>query len=97
VVKEAATLFRRRILAPHYVWRSAGVETALFNDNFNGWRYQQGRDLAGKTTRRRIRRWDPNPRKCSECRHLSGARGVRRDLQDGFEFGLQLRLTAKKL
>jgi len=36
VVKEAAALFRRRPLAPHCVWHSAGVETALFNDNFNG-------------------------------------------------------------
>jgi len=30
----------------------------------NGRLYQQGRDLADKTTRRRIRRWGQNVRKC---------------------------------
>ena len=44
----------------------------------NGWRYRQGRDLAGKTTRRRIRRLGPLPWKCGRGPHLSGARGVRR-------------------
>jgi hypothetical protein len=42
----------------------------------NGWRYRQGRDLAGKATRRRIRRLGLNPESVGECPHLSGARGV---------------------
>ena len=54
----------------------------------NGWRYRQGRDLAGKATRRRIRRWGLNPESVGECPHLSGARGAGPVLQGGFEFEL---------
>jgi hypothetical protein len=42
----------------------------------NGWRYRQGRELAGKAARRRIRRLGLNPWKCGRGPHLSGARGV---------------------
>ncbi len=42
----------------------------------NGWRYRQGRELAGKTTRRRIRRWGQSPKSAANGPHLSGARGV---------------------
>jgi hypothetical protein len=42
----------------------------------NGWRYRQGRDLADKTTRRRIRRWGQSPESVGKSPHLSGARGV---------------------
>jgi hypothetical protein len=46
--------------------------------------YRQGRDLAGKAIRRRIRPpaprswrgWSQNPESVGECPHLSGARGV---------------------
>jgi len=34
----------------------------------NGWRYRQGRDLADKTTRRRIRRWDRIPESVGSAR-----------------------------
>ena len=51
----------------------------------NGRRYRQGRDVAGKATRRRIRRWGLNPESAAERPHLSGARGVGQVLQDGFE------------
>ena len=54
----------------------------------NGRRYRQGRELAGKATRRRIRRWELNPESVGESPHLSGARGVGQVLQDGFEFEL---------
>jgi len=43
----------------------------------NGRRYRQGRDLAEKATRRRIRLLGPLTRKCGPRPHLSGARGVR--------------------
>jgi hypothetical protein len=39
----------------------------------NGRRYRQGRDLADKTTRRRIRRWGRFPESAAERPHLSGA------------------------
>jgi hypothetical protein len=42
----------------------------------NGWRYRQGRDLAGKTTRRRIRLLGLNRGSAAKGPHLSGARGV---------------------
>ncbi len=35
--------------------------------------YRQARDLADKTTRRRIRRWRLNPESAAERPHLSGA------------------------
>jgi hypothetical protein len=44
----------------------------------NGRRYRQGRDVAGKAARRRIRRWGKNPESVGERPHLSGARGVGR-------------------
>ena len=44
----------------------------------NGWRYRQGRDLAEKATRRRIRRWGRLPESAGKAPHLSGARGVGR-------------------
>ena len=47
-----------------------------FFDSFNGWLYRKKRALAGKTTRRRIRRWGRFPASAAECPHLSGARGV---------------------
>jgi hypothetical protein len=59
----------------------------------NGWRYRQARDLADKTTRRRIRRWGQNPESVGECPHLSGARGVGRILQGDFDFELDILLT----
>jgi hypothetical protein len=42
----------------------------------NGRRYRQGRELADKATRRRIRRWGRDPESVGESPHLSGARGV---------------------
>jgi len=42
----------------------------------NGWRYRQGRDVAGKTARRRIRHWGRFPESVGSRPHLSGARGV---------------------
>lgn len=54
----------------------------------NGWRYRQVRDLAGKTTRRRIRRWGQNPESVGESPHLSGGRGVGQVLQGGFDFDI---------
>jgi len=42
----------------------------------NGRRYWQVRELAGKTTRRRIRRWGRIPKSEGESPHLSSARGV---------------------
>ena len=42
----------------------------------NGRRYRQGRDLADKATRRRIRRLRLNLESVGERPHLSGARGV---------------------
>ena len=44
----------------------------------NGRRYRQGRDLADKTIRRRIRRWGCDPESVGDSPHLSGARGVSR-------------------
>jgi hypothetical protein len=46
----------------------------------NGRRYRQGRDLAEKATRCRIRRWGQNPESVGECPHLSDALGVRQFL-----------------
>jgi hypothetical protein len=42
--------------------------------------------LADNAARRRIRLLGLNPESVGECPHLSGARGVGRILQDGFEF-----------
>ena len=42
----------------------------------NGLRYRQGRELAEKATRRRIRRWGRFPESAGSAPHLSGARGV---------------------
>jgi len=44
----------------------------------NGLRYRQVREVARKTTRRRIRRWGRISESVGECPHLSGARGVSR-------------------
>jgi hypothetical protein len=52
----------------------------LEDKRLTDWRYRQGRDLADKATRRRIRRWGLNPESVGECPHLSGARGVSRAL-----------------
>ena len=56
----------------------------------NGRRYRQARELAGKTTRRRIRRWGHFPESAGNAPHLSGARGVGQVLQDGFDFDLDI-------
>jgi hypothetical protein len=50
----------------------------------NSRRYRQGRDLADKATRRRIRRWGRDLESAAERPHLSGARGVGLVLQDDF-------------
>jgi hypothetical protein len=63
------------------------------NEGPNGWRYRQGRDVADKTTRCRIRRWGLNPESVGESPHLSGARGVGQILQDGFEFELDASIS----
>jgi len=66
---------------------------AYFSPSFardapNGRRYRQGRELADKATRRRIRLLGPLTESAAERPHLSGARGVGRILQDGFELGI---------
>jgi len=43
------------------------LPVVLFN-KVNGRRYRQGRELAGKTTRRRIRRWGLNPESAGRAR-----------------------------
>jgi len=52
--------------------------TVLCKELPNGWRYRQGRDVADKATRCRIRRWDRLPESAGKRPHLSGARGVGR-------------------
>ena len=54
----------------------ANIIISLSSQRPNGRRYRQGRELAGKTTRRRIRRWGQNPESVGERPHLSGARDV---------------------
>jgi hypothetical protein len=51
-----------------------------FFDSFNGRRYRQGRELADKTTRRRIRRWGRYPASAGAARTCpqGSARGVGR-------------------
>jgi hypothetical protein len=58
----------------------------LLTQQPNGWRYRQGRELAGKPTRRRIRGWSQRPESAGKAPHLSGARGVGQVLQDGLIF-----------
>jgi len=66
-------LQQRAELNPEYTAWSAPEKRRR---SYNGWHYRQGRDMAGKAARRRIRRLGPLPRKCGQRPHVSGARGV---------------------
>ena len=50
----------------------------IFTLTVNGRRYRQGRDLADKAARRRIRRWGRIPESVGKARTCPPARGVRR-------------------
>lgn len=58
-------------------------EFLLRQEQPNGYRYRQGRDLADKATRRQICRWGQNPESVGNAPHLSGVRGC----SSAFVFG----------